>query len=178
MSKNKPSAWHIWLHPRRTSREMQDLHAENTHLLQLNSELKTENESTRQLLNHKEEMLVRNENLHNRQVETMRLKIAELESTNSEVNKELQEWRQASMELDAINEQLSKWEDVKAGYEKQIEQLRLRLRESLGSRSSDRIPSFESDLVDDDDIPCVTRLGKRVKRPEDDSDDWLKTLPG
>ncbi len=130
-----------------------------------------------------------------------------MEAESAELKKELGEWRQTRMELDAIAEQMKEWEAVKARYEERIKMLTLRLRDALGHKNPGRRNDNESDILeegedpylfseDDEDRAEINRKtppsssllapkspqetppsSPRTRRLPKDDSDWLLTLP-
>ncbi len=87
----------------------------------------------------------------------MRSTISRLKSEVADLNKELGEWRQTRMELDAIAEQMKEWENVKERYEERIRMLTLRLRDALGRKSPARGADRESDILEEGECPYLTK---------------------
>ncbi len=198
-----PSAFRIWLHPRRSRREMESLLERNA---ALESQLAESGADCRRRLAEKDSMIARLADDNSRDSRTASRRISELEKENADLRAELSEWRQTRMEIDAINARLAEWEKVKEQYEKRIR----KLKEQLGeiSKMNLRNPgetAADSDILEEGETfymlpedpennveptgyrgagrtgnkrrpdPTV-RNPRHVRLPKDDTD-WLMTLP-
>lgn len=150
------SAWQIWLHPRRSRREMESLCEERQTLQELLE--RTERERVRLLddIRRKDDDVKRIAGNSQKDMDELKDRLRGLESTNNELNKELGEWRQTRLELDAIEVQMKEWEGVKARYEERIKMLTLRLRDALGNRSRHRGADSDSDILEEGETAYIT----------------------
>ena len=150
------SAWHIWLHPSRSRREMETLQDEVATLQDLLG--RTDRDRTRLI----EEVNRKNEDIHriseetHRDIEQFKFRLHELESEKKALSQEVGEWRQTRIELDALEEQLKEWEGIKTKYEERIKMLTLRLRDALGHRMPMRSSDLDSDILEEGENPYLT----------------------
>lgn len=182
------SAFRIWLHPRRSRREMESLLERNA---ELEAQLVDAGEDISRRMAEKDAMISRMADDNSNSSRQAKKEIKALRMENERLRSEVLEWQQARIEMDSINAQLKEWEKVKEQYEKRIRKLKNQLGEA-SERSSRRltVSSPDSEILDDgeplymdpEEMKERERLsqkksGKRMTRlPKDDSD-WLLTLP-
>lgn len=182
------SAFRIWLHPRRSRREMESLLERNA---ELEAQLVDAGEDISRRMAEKDAMISRMADDNSNSSRQAKKEIKALRMENERLRSEVLEWQQARIEMDSINAQLKEWEKVKEQYEKRIRKLKNQLGEA-SERSNRRltVSSPDSEILDDgeplymdpEEMKERERLsqkksGKRMTRlPKDDSD-WLLTLP-
>lgn len=180
LTPKRRSAFSVWLHPRRSRRELDALDEE---LRSLRAGCEQAESDRRTLQQNLEEMTMRTTHLSSRLAEEMEeknRKVAELEGECSQLNSELAEWRRTRMELDSIARQMKEWEGVKAKYEERIRLLRLRLNEAMGRNATAASGGDDSEILDSGESPYIDMRGpvrRRRRSAGADDSDWLIELP-
>lgn len=182
-NKELNEVWRIWLHPRRTSREIRELRDALSELREKISRGEEARIALQSSLSAAEQS-VRCAEVENAGMQT---KIEELNRQVKEYEEESAEWSRIEEEMLEVYGKLESVEQLKRDYERKIERLRLRLRDEMSDSTNDE----KSELIDmQTDAPPTRARGSQTpqpktgkvqpgdeERPEESTSPWLRVLP-
>lgn len=174
--------WQIWLHPRRSARELEEQRGELA-------------EFAESLARAERELIACRERERELQQRVGELE-EQLKCQRKDREEESRQWQEIERGIKEIEERLSEAEVMKSRYERRIRNLTMRLRDNAGMAKRD--DDDDSELIDMTDTgaqrriipgtkePASGRGGKEGKggadpmlnkSPQRDDSDWLRTLP-
>lgn len=192
-----PSAWKIWLHPRRTRREVSELTAELEQLKDVSVILgraEGELESTQRELDatrnelqslRQDHNLLR-DNICRLENEKTRLeeRVSELERDLRNANQELAGRIEADTQIKKFEAKLGGIEKLKTQYEQRIRRLRdeiksLRSYSGMANPEADELREIDMVTGRPKDVTArkQTSAARRSQKPAADDSDWLQELP-
>lgn len=172
----KPTAWNVWLHPRRFARiaaEADETESRMKGILLEKEQLTEDMSELRRKLSHAEEEIARRE-LKNREINTgalaLQTALGIAEKKIAALQEELDERKSVDERISAFELQLNGMEQLKKDYESKLTILQLKLDDALRKlRLSAQASRSQT--------PSAAKSAKRQPSPETDPTRWLRNLP-